>query len=102
MPELKQLANEMRQLVLEKDAAISGHVGPNLGAMEATIAFHYVFDSPKDKIIWDISHLAYGHKMLTGRKEAFLDTMFQVTVLLMKANMTSLRLDILLLQLLWQ
>lgn len=73
MPELKQLANEMRQLVLEKDAAISGHVGPNLGAMEATIAFHYVFDSPKDKIIWDISHLAYGHKMLTGRKEAFLD-----------------------------
>lgn len=73
MSELKQLANEMRQLVLEKDAAISGHVGPNLGAMEATIAFHYVFDSPKDKIIWDISHLAYGHKMLTGRKEAFLD-----------------------------
>ena len=71
--ELKQLASEMRQLVLEKDAAISGHVGPNLGAMEATIAFHYVFDSPKDKIIWDISHLAYGHKMLTGRKEAFLD-----------------------------
>ncbi len=74
MPELKQLASEMRQLVLEKDAAISGHVGPNLGAMEATIAFHYVFDSPKDKIIWDISHLAYGHKMLTGRKEAFLDS----------------------------
>ncbi|GET11861.1 hypothetical protein SN811_03610 [Ligilactobacillus agilis] len=73
MPELKQLASEMRQLVLEKDAAISGHVGPNLGAMETTIAFHYVFDSPKDKIIWDISHLAYGHKMLTGRKEAFLD-----------------------------
>ena len=73
MSELKQLANEMRQLVLEKDAAISGHVGPNLGAMETTIAFHYVFDSPKDKIIWDISHLAYGHKMLTGRKEAFLD-----------------------------
>ena len=73
MPELKQLASEMRQLVLEKDAAISGHVGPNLGAMEATIAFHYVFDSPKDKIIWDISHLAYGHKMLMGRKEAFLD-----------------------------
>ena len=73
MSELKQLANEMRQLVLEKDAAISGHVGPNLGAMETTIAFYYVFDSPKDKIIWDISHLAYGHKMLTGRKEAFLD-----------------------------
>ncbi len=70
MPELKQLASEMRQLVLEKDAAISGHVGPNLGAMETTIAFHYVFDSTKDKIIWDISHLAYGHKMLTGRKEA--------------------------------
>lgn len=73
LEQLKQLASEMRQLVLEKDAAIGGHVGPNLGIMETTLAFHYVFDSPKDKIVWDVSHLAYGHKMLTGRKNGFLD-----------------------------
>lgn len=71
--QLQQLATEMRQLVLEKDAAIGGHVGPNLGIMETTLAFHYVFDSPKDKIVWDVSHQAYGHKMLTGRKLGFLD-----------------------------
>ena len=73
LEQLQQLATEMRQLVLEKDAAIGGHVGPNLGIMETTLAFHYVFDSPKDKIVWDVSHQAYGHKMLTGRKLGFLD-----------------------------
>lgn len=71
--DLKKVATEIRQLVVEKDAAIGGHVGPNLGIVETTIAFHYVFDSPKDKVVWDISHQSYPHKMLTGRKEAFLD-----------------------------
>lgn len=71
--ELSKLPDEMRQLVLEKDAAIGGHVGPNLGIMEMTTAFHYVFDAPKDKIVFDVSHQSYGHKMLTGRKNAFLD-----------------------------
>lgn len=71
--ELSKLPDEMRQLVLEKDAAIGGHVGPNLGIMEVTTAFHYVFDAPKDKIVFDVSHQSYGHKMLTGRKNAFLD-----------------------------
>lgn len=70
---LNRLANEMRQLVLERDAAIGGHVGPNLGVMELTLAYHYVFNSPHDKIIWDVSHQCYAHKMLTGRKLAFLD-----------------------------
>lgn len=73
LDELKQLAKEMRQLVLERDAAIGGHVGPNLGAMELTIAYHYVFNSPHDKIVWDVSHQSYAHKMLTGRKQGFLD-----------------------------
>ena len=73
LDELKQLATEMRQLVLERDAKIGGHVGPNLGVMELTIAFHYVFDSPHDKVIWDVSHQSYAHKMLTGRKLGFLD-----------------------------
>lgn len=73
LDELKQLAREMRHLVLERDSAIGGHVGPNLGIMELTIAYHYVFNSPHDKIIWDVSHQSYPHKMLTGRKLGFLD-----------------------------
>ena len=51
LDELKELATEMRQLVLERDAAIGGHVGPNLGVMELTLAYHYVFNSPHDKVI---------------------------------------------------
>lgn len=73
LAELKQLATEMRQLVLERDAKIGGHVGPNLGVMELTLAFHYVFNSPHDKVVWDVSHQSYAHKMLTGRKLGFLD-----------------------------
>ncbi|MGM9887862.1 MAG: 1-deoxy-D-xylulose-5-phosphate synthase, partial [Limosilactobacillus sp.] len=73
LDQLKELAQEMRQLVLERDSAVGGHVGPNLGVMELTIAFHYVFDSPHDKVIWDVSHQCYAHKMLTGRKLGFLD-----------------------------
>ena len=66
--EMKQLAEEMRQKSCKKDSDVGGHVGPNLGVVELTIAFHYVFDSPKDKIVWDVSHQSYGHKLLTGRK----------------------------------
>lgn len=73
LAQLKQLAQEMRTLVLERDERIGGHVGPNLGVMEMTLALHYVFDSPHDKVIWDVSHQSYAHKMLTGRKEGFLD-----------------------------
>ncbi|WP_338367769.1 1-deoxy-D-xylulose-5-phosphate synthase [Enterococcus faecium] len=69
--EMKQLAEEMRQKILQKDSDVGGHVGPNLGVVELTIAFHYVFDSPKDKIVWDVSHQFYGHKLLTGRKNGF-------------------------------
>ncbi|WGG85971.1 1-deoxy-D-xylulose-5-phosphate synthase [Enterococcus faecium] len=69
--EMKQLAEEMHQKILQKDSDVGGHVGPNLGVVELTIAFHYVFDSPKDKIVWDVSHQSYGHKLLTGRKNGF-------------------------------
>lgn len=73
LDQLKELAKEMRQLILERDETIGGHVGPNLGIVETTIAYHYVFDSPHDKVIWDVSHQSYPHKMLTGRKICFLD-----------------------------
>ena len=69
--EMKQLAEEMRQKILQKDSDVGGHVGPNLGVVELTIAFHYVFDSTKDKIVWDVSHQSYGHNLLTGRKNGF-------------------------------
>ncbi len=71
--ELKQLAEEMRELIIKKVNKTGGHMGPNLGIVEATIAMHYVFNSPEDKIIFDVSHQCYPHKILTGRKEGFTD-----------------------------
>lgn len=71
--QLEQLASEIRSALLSKVSVCGGHVGPNLGMVELTIALHYVFESPKDKIIYDVSHQTYVHKMLTGRKHAFLD-----------------------------
>lgn len=70
--QLKVLAEEMRAALIQKLSVHGGHCGPNLGMVEATIALHYVFDSPKDKIVFDVSHQSYCHKMLTGRKDAFL------------------------------
>ncbi len=69
--ELDMLADEMRELIIKKVNTTGGHMGPNLGIIEATIALHYVFNSPQDKIIFDVSHQCYPHKMLTGRKEGF-------------------------------
>lgn len=71
--ELSELAAQMRKSLIEKLAAHGGHVGPNLGMVEAVIALHYVFDTPKDKIVFDVSHQTYPHKMLTGRMQAFTD-----------------------------
>ena len=70
--QLHILADEMRQALLQKLSKLGGHFGPNLGMVEATIALHYVFNSPTDKIVYDVSHQSYPHKMLTGRKDAFL------------------------------
>ena len=71
--EMKSLAAEMRTALINKLSVHGGHCGPNLGMAEAIIALHYVFDSPKDKLVFDVSHQTYCHKMLTGRKDAFLD-----------------------------
>lgn len=68
------LAVEIRSALLKKASEVGGHLASNLGMVEATIALHYVFDSPKDKIVFDVSHQCYTHKILTGRKNAFLDS----------------------------
>lgn len=73
MEELNQLADETRHYLLQKVSEHGGHIGPNLGMVEATVALHYVFNSPEDKIVFDVSHQSYPHKILTGRKEAFMD-----------------------------
>ena len=71
--QLHVLADEMRQALLQKLSKHGGHFGPNLGMVEATIALHYVFNSPTDKIVYDVSHQIYPHKILTGRKDAFVN-----------------------------
>lgn len=70
---LKELCAEMRDGILNRVSKIGGHVGPNLGAIELTVALHYVFNSPVDKLVWDVSHQSYPHKMLTGRAAGFYD-----------------------------
>lgn len=69
--QLPALADEIRQFLLETVSTTGGHLGSNLGTVELTIALHYCFDSPNDKIIWDVGHQAYTHKILTGRREQF-------------------------------
>ena len=71
--EMNTLADEMRELIIKKVNTTGGHMGPNLGIIEATVAMHYVFNSPVDKIVFDVSHQCYPHKILTGRKEGFTD-----------------------------
>lgn len=73
MTELKELAGELRAALMNRLSKRGGHFGPNFGMVEATIALHYVFDSPKDKFVFDVSHQSYCHKMLTGRKDAFIN-----------------------------
>jgi len=69
--ELAELGEEIRQVILETVARTGGHLAPNLGVVELTLALHTVFDSPRDKILWDVSHQSYVHKLLTGRYERF-------------------------------
>ena len=71
--DLPILAEESRNVLIEKISHCGGHLASNLGIVELTIALHFVFNSPEDKIIFDVSHQTYVHKMLTGRKEAFID-----------------------------
>ncbi len=68
---LPQLAQELREFIIDIVSTKEGHLGASLGVVELTIALHYIFDTPKDKLVWDVGHQAYGHKILTGRKEIF-------------------------------
>ena len=68
---MTQLAQELREFIIDIVSTKEGHLGASLGVVELTIALHYVFDTPNDKLIWDVGHQAYGHKILTGRKEIF-------------------------------
>lgn len=73
MEQLHELAQEIRDGILNRDSNIGGHVGPNLGIVETTIAMHYVFNCPEDKFVFDVSHQSYPHKMLTGRAFGYYD-----------------------------
>ncbi|MEP3208238.1 MAG: 1-deoxy-D-xylulose-5-phosphate synthase [Maribacter sp.] len=68
---LPQLAQELREFIIDIVAAKEGHLGASLGVVELTVALHYIFNTPNDKLIWDVGHQAYGHKILSGRKEIF-------------------------------
>jgi 1-deoxy-D-xylulose-5-phosphate synthase len=76
LPELPQLAEEIRQFLIQKLSVTGGHLAPNLGVVELTLALHYLYNSPSDKLIYDVGHQAYVHKILTGRKDRF-DTLRQ-------------------------
>src|SRR3989441_6504491 len=71
MDQLKQLAEEIRHELVTVLSKNGGHLGPNLGVVELTLALHRVFSTPKDKFVWDVSHQTYVHKLLTGRKDRF-------------------------------
>ncbi len=73
LSEMNLLAQDIRYAIMKRSNTIGGHLGPDLGFVEATIALHYVFNSPEDKIVYDVSHQIYPHKMMTGRKEGFLN-----------------------------
>src|SRR6201987_2329199 len=69
--QLADLAQELREFLIQALSRTGGHLGPNLGVVELTLALHYVFDTPKDRFVWDVSHQVYIHKILTGRRERF-------------------------------
>jgi len=69
--EMNDLAQDMRECIINRVNTLGGHLGPDLGIVETTIAMHYVFNSPKDKFVFDVSHQCYPHKMITGRKHGF-------------------------------
>ena len=69
--ELPEICDELRNFIIEQLADTPGHLGANLGVIELTVALHYVFNAPYDKMIWDVGHQAYAHKILTGRRKQF-------------------------------
>ena len=69
--ELHQVSNELRQYIVDVVSVHGGHFGASLGVVELTVALHYVFNTPYDQLVWDVGHQAYGHKILTGRRDNF-------------------------------
>jgi len=69
--ELKNVCDELRQFIINEVSQNPGHLGSNLGSVELSVALHYVFNTPYDRIVWDVGHQAYGHKILTGRRDVF-------------------------------
>ena len=69
--ELPEVCRELREDIIQEVSVNPGHFASSLGAIEITVALHYVFDTPSDKLVWDVGHQAYGHKILTGRRELF-------------------------------
>ena len=69
--QLPQLCEELRQFIVDVVSTKGGHFGASLGVVELTVALHYVFNTPYDQLVWDVGHQAYGHKILTGRKDNF-------------------------------
>ena len=67
--QLRQLADELRAEMISAVGSTGGHLGSGLGVVELTVALHYVFDTPRDRLIWDVGHQAYPHKILTGRRD---------------------------------
>ena len=67
--QLKQICEELRNELIDVVSDTGGHLGAGLGVVELTVALHYVFDTPKDKLVWDVSHQCYPHKIITGRKK---------------------------------
>ena len=73
MDSLLQLCKEVREYMVECCSKNPGHLGSSLGAVELAVALHYVYDTPKDKLVWDVGHQAYAHKIITGRRDAFVN-----------------------------
>ena len=70
-PQLKQLADELRSFMIYMISKTGGHLASSLGTVELTVALHYIFNTPRDLLVWDVGHQAYGHKILTGRRDQF-------------------------------
>ncbi|MBA3323503.1 MAG: 1-deoxy-D-xylulose-5-phosphate synthase, partial [Pyrinomonadaceae bacterium] len=69
LEQLPEVAQEIRQYIIDTMARVGGHTGASLGAVELAVALHYAFDTPHDRLVWDVGHQAYAHKILTGRRE---------------------------------
>ena len=71
IPELRTVAAEVREFMIDTISKVGGHLGAGLGTVELAVALHYAFNTPEDKLVWDVGHQAYPHKVLTGRKDKF-------------------------------